>query len=109
MRAGKLDRRLTIRRASMSHDGFANVQGDPSDLATVWAERMPMSDGERNQQGGVFASATVRFRVRYSATVADLNPKDTLTCEGRGYEVLGVKEIGRREGLEITASERTDD
>lgn len=109
MRAGKLDRRVTIRRSTETHDGFANVQGAPSDLATVAAERQPISDGERSQQGGVFASATVRFRIRYSAAVADINPKDRLVCEGRAYDILGVKDLGRRKGFEITAAERTDD
>jgi hypothetical protein len=40
--------------------------------------------------------------------VADLSPKDRLTFDGRVFNIIGVKEIGRREGLEISASARAD-
>lgn len=43
-----------------------------------------------------------RFQVRYSAFTAGIRETDRLTCEGRTYAILGIKELGRRVGLELT-------
>ncbi|MGR3452882.1 phage head closure protein [Pseudooceanicola sp.] len=107
--AGKLDRRITLERGTVSDDGFNDAIGEPwSVLAEVWAQSMPLSDGERWRAGSIGATATHRFRIRYSSQVADLNPKDRLVFEGRVYDISGVKELGRRTGLEVTASARVD-
>lgn len=106
---GRMDRRLSLYRALETDDGLATIAGPPAVLAEVWAERLPISDGERGSQAGLLASATVRFRCLWSRRLRDLNPKDSASCEGRAYDILGVKEIGRRAALEITCAERTDD
>jgi head-tail adaptor len=108
MQAGKMDRRVRLERAAVAHNGLEVAVTGWSALATVWAEKLEISDGERSRQVGVEASATTRFRVRWSSIVADLNPKDRAVCEGRTYDIVGVKELGRRVGLEITAMRRAD-
>lgn len=108
MQAGKLDRRVTLRRFTTSKDAFNADVPTWGDLATVWASKDDVSDAERNRAAQVGASVTTRFQIRYSDAVADLGPKDQLICEGRTYAISAVKELGRRSGLEITASARTD-
>jgi SPP1 family predicted phage head-tail adaptor len=108
MQAGAMDRRVRLERATTTDTGLETAVASWSTLATVWAEKLEISDGERSRQVGAEASATTRFRVRYSATVASLNAKDRAVCEGRTYDIVGVKELGRREGLEITAMRRAD-
>jgi hypothetical protein len=49
-----------------------------------------------------------RFTVRWSPFTAGISPKDRLTCEGVEYDITGIKEIGRRVGVEISASARAD-
>ena len=107
IKSRELDRRIAIERATLTDDGFGKVHAW-TPLATVWAKSMPLSDGERWRAGSIGATATHRFRIRYSSQVADLNPKDRLVFEGRVFDITGVKELGRREGLEITASARAD-
>lgn len=109
MSAGKMDRRITLQRATESDDGFSSA-GDKtwSDIATVWAEVITVSDGERWRAGEVAAHVTHRFRIRYSATVADLCPEDRVVYQGDAFNISGVKEIGRRRMIEITASARAD-
>jgi head-tail adaptor len=103
MQAGRLDRRLDILRAALTDDGFATVPGDPGIIGTVWASKQDVSDGERFKNGTTDAGITTRFQVRWSSLTASITPADTLRCEGQTYGVVGIKEIGRREGLEITA------
>lgn len=105
MSAGKMDRRITLQRASETDDGFSSAgEKTWSDLATVWAEVEQISDGERWRAGAVEATVTHRFRIRYSSAVSDLGPEDRVLYQGREFNISAVKELGRRKKLEITAS-----
>lgn len=106
--AGAMDRRVQFRRAAASDDGFSQVETWADIGAEVWAAKTDISDGEKWRAQAVAASITTRFVVRYSGFSASITPKDRLVCEGREYEISGIKEIGRRDRLEMTAAARVD-
>lgn len=108
MRAGKLDRRLAILRAGEVDDGFQTVPGDFTTVATIWASREDISDAERGRASGVSATATTRFQVRHSATSAAISPTDRVSEGGAVFDVIGIKQLGRKVGLEITGARRAD-
>lgn len=103
MNAGDMDRRLTLHLVSTFDDGLSAVEiFTPG--PTVWASKTEVSDAERWRAGQVQASVTTRFQVRYSPTTAGLTPQDRVECEGTTYNITAIKEIGRREGIEITGA-----
>lgn len=106
--AGKLDRKIILQRFTETRDAYNEPVKTWATLATRSASYEPLSDGERFRAGETAANASARFVIRYSAAVADLDPKDRLTFGGVVYQILHVKEIGRREGIEITAAARAD-
>jgi SPP1 family predicted phage head-tail adaptor len=106
--AGKLDRKIILQRFTETVDEYNELVKTWATLATRSASYEPLSDGEKFRASETAAEASARFVIRYSAAVADLNPKDRLTFEGAAWEIVRVKEIGRREGLEITAGKRAD-
>lgn len=106
--AGDLDRRVQFRRAVLVDDGIASKLQFANHGSPVWASKLDVSDGERYRAAEVQAVVTTRFRVRWSAFTAAITPKDRLVCEGRDYDITGIKEIGRREYVEITAAARQD-
>lgn len=108
MRAERLDRRVQFRRATLADDGFGMVESWVDYGGPIHAHRAFLSDGERWRAAQVQATATARFTVRYSPFSAGITPKDRLICEGVEYDITGVKEIGRREWVEITAAARAD-
>lgn len=108
MTAGNLDRRVQFQRASISDDGFQSVETFAAHGSPVWSSKADISDGERFRAGEVAAQITSRFQVRHSAFTAALTPKDRLVCEGRTFDIVGIKQIGRRVMLEITAAARAD-
>lgn len=108
MQAGKLDRRIVIQRSTTSADAFNEPVETFATLATVWAEAKPISDGERMKAGQTLADKMIRFTIRYSSTVADVDPRDRIVFDGRTFDISGIKEVGRRVGLEITATARAE-
>lgn len=108
MQAGKLDRRVRLERFTETRDEYNEPVKTWALLATRWAFYEPLSDGEKFRAGETAANASARFQIRYSPTVADLNPKDRLIFEGVTHDIIRVKELTRREGLEITTAARAD-
>lgn len=108
LRAGDLDRRLRLQRLTFMKDSFNADVPVWSDILEVAASKLDVSDAERLANAEVGAVVTTRFRIRWSPEVADLSAKDRGICEGATYEITGVKELGRREGLELTAARRGD-
>lgn len=101
MRAGKLDRTITIRRKwheTVSPTGAAI----PSwvDIATVRAEIVTQSASEFLTGFGEAEKSTVVFRVRY---LADITTADKVVYAGQLYNLKEVTEIGRKRGLELRA------
>lgn len=106
--AGSLDRRIVIERATLIRDAMNEQVETWTPLATVWASATPVRDGERFADGEVRSLITMRFQVRWSNAVANLDERDRLRFDGRTYDIHGVKEIGRRVGLEISAAARSE-
>ena len=109
MDAGRLDRRVALRRAT---GGSVNDMNEPVEvwttLATVWANVKPVSDGERLRAGETLAQMQSRFTIRYSTTTANVDPRDRLIYGGREYDINGVKFEGRNNLIEITATARAE-
>jgi SPP1 family predicted phage head-tail adaptor len=106
--AGDLDRRVQFRRAAIADNGIGKTLTFADHGTPVWASKRDVSDGEKYRAAEVQAVVTTRFVVRWSSFTAGITPKDRLVCGGREYEISGVKEIGRREFVEITAAARQD-
>lgn len=100
MRAGKLDRRLTVqRRELVSKDGWNDVY-DWTDLITVWCEKEHSKEDIQNLDDAGRHFSVITFRTRW---LSDIREEDRLLFEGETFEIRGIREIGRREGLEIKA------
>ena len=111
MKAREMDRRITLQRKAVAQDGFGEPIETWSDLATVWAQKVESARMAREapDAGEARAALTRRtFRIRWDSSVSDVNPKDRIVFEGRTYDILGVSELGRREGFSIEAVARAD-
>lgn len=102
MSAGGRDRRITLQRVHLVKTRLETLR-EFRPLATVWASHEPVQDGERMRAQQVAGAITDRFRVLWCAALRDLGPEDQLVFDGRTYGITGVKPIGRRHWLEITA------
>lgn len=116
MRSGRLDRRITIQRSTSTPSDSGEPELEWGDLAAVWAWMAPVRGSERFTNPQLVAEEQIEFRIRYSATVADLTPLDRIIYPSlsgslptkRVHDILAVHEIGRREGLQIITQRRPD-
>ncbi len=98
MLAGKLDRFITIEQPTESITAQGEVTQAWATLASVWAQYQPLNSTERfagDAARGVFSA---KFNIRYRS---DVTEKMRIYFNARRYRILGINEIGRREGLQI--------
>lgn len=105
--SGTLDRRIRIQRGAKTNTG-SGVKTTWSDIGTVWGSRSDASDGEKIAAGTIEGTVLSRFVVRSSSFTRDIKPSDRLICEGLTYNITGIKQKGRRDYLEITATAGLD-
>lgn len=98
MRAGKLDRTITLQRSTQTVTAAGTPAVTWSDFANVRAELMAGSVAETGQPFGEADNVTQTFLIRYRA---DLSTKDRVLYAGRAFDLVGIREIGRRRALEL--------
>jgi SPP1 family predicted phage head-tail adaptor len=106
--SGDMSRRVTLQRATVTRNEFNEEIETWATLAIIWARRDDVSAAESFRAQEVGAQLTTRFRIRYSATVATLNPRDRLIYAGKLYNITGVREKQRKRLLEVDCVARTD-
>jgi SPP1 family predicted phage head-tail adaptor len=101
MRAGKLDRTISIDRYSA---GEPNEYGETiptwTPLATLRAQVVQASTEEFLEAYGASEQTAIIFRVRW---IAGVDTADRISYEGSYFNIKETKEIGRRKGLELRA------
>jgi SPP1 family predicted phage head-tail adaptor len=109
MKAGELDRRISIedRFVTNSDSGEEIITWLP--LITVWAKKVEAKGSERFAGQELFGAAVKTFHIRWSLLSSTITTKHKLIHDGRTYDITDVREIGRREGLEIDAYTKSEE
>lgn len=100
MRAGNLDKVITIERAVTTLDGLRAPVEVWTALATVRAQVIQSSTEEFIRSRGASSETVVIFRTRY---LAGVTLADRIVFEGAAFNIKEAKELGRRRGLELRA------
>jgi SPP1 family predicted phage head-tail adaptor len=100
MRAGDMDRRVTIEKRTVTTGPFNEQIVTFITLAEVWAEVRQQGGAEFLRAEAITAERRVVFRVRWLAGVSAL---DRVVHQGRAHNITEAREVGRREGLELYA------
>lgn len=104
------DRRITFQHDEGSTGLMSDAGENWVDVATVWAERKDVSDGERAAAGQIGSFVMSRFVVRSTSTTKAITPVDRISHAGAFWNIKGIKETaeGRNRFLEFTAVRDTD-
>jgi SPP1 family predicted phage head-tail adaptor len=98
MRAGKLDRSITIQRYSEEINEYGTPEFTWTDVATVRAQIVQASTDEYIRAFGASDETVIVFRVRWLDGVTNA---DRVVYESVDFNIKETKEIGRRKGLEL--------
>ena len=102
MRAGRLDREITIQAFSSTVDEYGTPVEAWNDFATVRAQIIQTSTEEALRAYGETDALAVVFRIRW---LAGVTTDHRVVYEGKNLNIRETKEIGRRKGLELRCDE----
>jgi SPP1 family predicted phage head-tail adaptor len=98
MRAGNLDRIITIERETTGLDLYGTPIRVWVPLATMRAQKLESVISDRESARGSTTDNTITFRTRWLDRVT---LESRIIYEGYQYSIRQIKEIGRRVGLDI--------
>lgn len=98
-----LDRSITIQSLTESRSASGSTTFTTTTLATVAAEVVDDSEVEAHAGPSQQALGTRIFRIRYRD---DVTYKHVISFKSVTHDIGSIKELGRREGLEIRATAR---
>ena len=98
MRAGRLDKTLTIERVTTIVDEYGTPVDGWATVATVRAQRVRLNVEEQLRAFGNTAEAVAVFRIRH---MDGLTLADRITCDGETFDLKGIEPLGRREGMDL--------
>lgn len=105
MNIGLLDRRIEIQEIIESQNEAGETIEVPVKLFETWAQVIEMRGTERFTSQQTVAQAETKFKMRYRPNIS---AKSRIIYNNQVYDITGVLEIGRREGLELHARSRGD-
>jgi SPP1 family predicted phage head-tail adaptor len=98
IRAGKLDRQITIQRQTETVAPSGAVSKAWAEIATVRAEIVQQSADEYLSGYGEAEQGNLVFRIRY---LAGLSTNDRVIYDGTAHDIDQLVELGRKRGLEL--------
>lgn len=105
MNPGQLDRQVTVESYTTTRDDWNTPTKTWSTLATIWARKRDQRSTEAtelNQTVNINRTIwTIRFRSDIDATMR-------IAYAGQKHYIVGVRELGRKELMEITTELRDE-
>ncbi|OYU50898.1 MAG: hypothetical protein CFE27_14855 [Alphaproteobacteria bacterium PA1] len=106
--SGARDRLITLQQKTYTLDGFGGEIVTWVTIGQRWAASMPVKDSEAFRNSEATATITHRFQILWDAAAAQVDPTYRVLFDNRTYDIVAVKEIGRRDGIEISATARAE-
>ncbi len=101
MRAGQLDKRVTIARRdpAAGRDAYGKPIPGTVAIATVWANVADVTARDRVAAPQVMGVRSARVTIRWRAGVES---DHVLLFDGRVWAIRGIANLGRREWIQLT-------
>lgn len=98
MRAGRLDRRISLQTATDTQDSYGQAVSVWATTYTVWADVWPLPyteqvEGDRKTEGTMF-----KIRIRYQSGVI---PTMRVVYGSSYYDIVSINEGNRQEYLDL--------
>lgn len=91
MDPGQLNERITLQSRAAGLDGMGQAIGTWTDVATVWAQVMPLRGREFFAAAQVQQELSIKVTMRYRA---DVVPTMRIVWQGKPHDITGVVQLG---------------
>ncbi|TCP90947.1 SPP1 family predicted phage head-tail adaptor [Rhizobium sp. PP-CC-2G-626] len=98
MRAGKLDKTITIERRGETVDDYGTVSEGWTNVASVRAQVIQSSTEEFLKSAGTTEQTAIIFRIRHRDGI---QPEDRISYAGSTFDLKEVKVLGRASGMDL--------
>ncbi len=95
---GRLDRRVTLQSATTARNTVGDAVATWTNLATVWASKLPTSGGRMFAADAKHYEAALKYRIRHRT---DTDAGMRLVHGDDTYEITAVSEQGRKHYLDL--------
>jgi len=103
MNVGRLRHRIILQSKTLTRDAYGGETITWVDLATVWAECLPLSGREFLAARAEVAESLLKIRIRWRA---DVSTGNRVVWDGRTYDIEAALDTGgRREELMLMCKE----
>lgn len=109
MRGGDLDRRIQIMEKTVIQDDFGEEIATWSPIATVYAEKLENNGQERFSTAQFVGKRVCSFQFRWSSAVKGTTTLHRIVFDEVEFDIVAVKEIGRREGMRVDCTARSEE
>ena len=106
MNIGKMDRFITIQTETNTQDASGGNVKSWATFKQVWASKKDQSGAEGIEQARDTATTKTFFKIRY---ISNLTQKHRILFDSVYYDIEVIKELGRREGQELTCISKYGD
>lgn len=103
MNIGKMDRKVEVQTPAVTVDTFGQRNETWSTRVTAWASKRDEFANERVEAGQVVEVVRTTWTMRYDSTVKATH---RILYGGEHYYILGIVELGRKEGMQILTEKR---
>lgn len=100
MNPGRMDRKIELQRATVTRNGIGDTVKLWATYATVPASLKVQPAGERVNGDKREGDNKAMFTIRY---ISGVLTSDRLLYEAVNYDIINVREVGRRHLLEVEA------
>lgn len=104
MNFGNMDRKIMIQSPPTAKDDGGELSGSWTLECSPWAMVKHDSSSESNDEGTEAMADVLTFTIRHRPGITS---GMRVVYGGDTYEILGIKEVGREEYLELSAVHRT--
>ena len=98
MKAGKLDRRLSVKTSTFAQDAAGQPVATETTLATIWAHKMEQRPSEVFNAGSDKVLEQIIFQVRYRT---DITTSMVVVYKTNRFEIKGITEVGRNNRMNL--------
>lgn len=109
MKFARLDRRIRLKKYTAARDDYGqktpvleNLSSSDATLGNVWAEAVHAGSPKESEKAfQMFPDRTITFNIRHPRGTFSPTEEMKVEYDGQSFHIIGIQEIGRRDGLRL--------